>query len=238
MSDYKFLSEFSTQPAKPPENVLTPLSGSYEDAAVRTPPAPVATPSVTTKQPVETYSKPDVIEEEPEAPKAEPETIVIEPEVNKVTADKQQTQKFSYGVVGDVPPGFKAAASCCNCKHSNFDVCSAFNFPINFNYTCDSFEIIKVETEVFSNVIEEPKVEAPPEPELTSLEKAVQDYDSVLSTFADGDVAHEALNKVVERFTNRSEYADAFLKLRYRRFYEDKHGNLQDAFVSPETTED
>lgn len=253
MSDITFLRDFSAQPAKPVDNQLTRLSGSFDDANARpskntpmAPPAPsMVNNRISSPTPTQKYTNP-VTEEAPPVVVATPEPEpVVTPEVKQVKEvfskvesvapqEEKKVQRFGYGVVGDVPPGFKAAASCCNCKHSNFEVCSAFNFPITFNYTCDSFEIIKVEKpETYSKpaeVVKEPE----PQPELSPIDKAVTDYDSVLSLFADGDIASSALSKVVERFSNRSEYADAFLRLKYRRFYEDRHGSLEGAFLTPE----
>ena len=244
MSDINFLRDFSAQPAKPVEDQLTKLSGSFSDSNV--------SGRSTTQMPAPSKELPKRlvsngttqrftntnVEAAPVQPKAEvsvePPQPVVTPKqdtVNQVTAN-QVTQKFSYGVVGDVPPGFKAAVACANCKYQGFDRCTKYNFPLSFNYSCDSFEVIKVETEEEdSSQVEMYTKEPPREEQLTPLDKAVLDYDAVLTTFADGDIASAALNKVIERFTNRSEYADAFLKLRYRRFYEDKHGNLEGAYL-------
>jgi hypothetical protein len=197
---------------------------------------------ISSPTPTQKYTNP-VAEEAPPVVVAVPEPAVI-PEVKEVFSkvepvapqEDKKVQRFGYGVVGDVPPGFKAAASCMNCKYANYDVCTLCNFPIALNYTCDDFEVIKVEKpEVYSKPAEEVKEPEPePQPELSPIDKAVAEYEQVLSMFADGDVASSALDKVVERFSNRSEYADAFLRLKYRRFYEDRHGSLEGAFLTPE----
>jgi hypothetical protein len=178
----------------------------------------------------------DIKESEPAATE---ELKEAEPEVPNVTPNQVGTQKFGYmyGVVGEVPKGYKAAAACCNCKYSD-GYCTKYNFPIAGNYSCDDFEVIPV-PEMYSNKmvdLEEPAsativTDKMTEVDLSPLDQALVLYESVLSTLADGDLAGDVLNKVVERFSNRSEYADAFLRLKYRRAYEDKHGSLEGAFL-------
>lgn len=246
MSDITFLRDFSAQSAKPIGNQLTRLSGSFDDANARpskttpmAPPAPsMVTNRISSPTPTERYTNPPMEESVEQVVVPEPTVVVETKEVfSKVEPvapqEEKKVQRFGYGVVGDVPPGYKAAASCMNCKHSNYDTCTLCNFPIALNYSCDDFEVIEVhKPETYSK----PAANSVPEPEVTlsSLDKAVSDYEQVLSLFADGDVASSALDKVVERFSNRSEYADAFLRLKYRRIYEDKHGSLEGAFLTLE----
>lgn len=258
MSDTTFLRDFSAQPAKPVTNQLSPLSGSYSDADARpaarsavsstpterysnatlTAPAPPVEKPASVSQPSSTV--PPATDSAVDKTAKEDVPLTRSPEVT-VVAEKpkevKRTEKFTYGVVGSVPPGYKAAVACVNCKH--FDswngICQCCNFPCASNYSCDKFELIGApnteegdETEKYSQSA------TVKEPQLSLLDQAVVDYEVVLSSLADGDVASVALNKVVERFSKRSDYADAFLKLKYRRLYEDKHGNLEGAFVTAE----
>lgn len=254
MSDLAFLREFSSQPAKPVTTSLSSLSGSYQDAEPRPTSAPVATPqrenpvissrltSSTTERfsnpPASTAVEPTPTEES--TVKEAPKESMEEPKTKSTSA-----QKFSYmyGVVGEVPKGYKAAAACYNCKHreSIADICMKYNFPVASNYGCESFEVIPP-PEMYSNQVAEPEP-APEqsvnsntatEVELSPLDQALVTYESVLSTLADQEIAGSVLNRVTERFSNRSDYADAYLKLKYRRAYEDKHGSLEGAFLTNE----
>lgn len=251
MSDTTFLRDFSALPAKPVTDQLTRLSGSYADTDARpsrTMPLPVSnrTSAVVSSTPTQKYS--NAVSEAPPAPKVEEVPAPPEPEVvvskepepvetkEVVVEEPKKVEKFTYGVVGAVPPGYKAAESCTNCKYYGiaWSVCQKCNFPCAPNYTCSDFELVgqpemEEDTEKYSKAVSDQK-----ELELSPIDKAVVDYESVLSLLVDGDVASVALNKVVERFSNRSDYADAFLKLKYRRLYEDKHGNLEGAFLPAE----
>jgi hypothetical protein len=249
MSDITFLRDFSAQPAKPVKQDLATLSASYAYSDAKSSgstPLPVQARSysnVKSPAPAQKYSNVSVDDKQVEVDSAV-DTIAEEssPEVKEETTDIKEEpvksiEKFAHGVVGDVPPGYKAAQACCNCNYqsvANF-TCTKHNFPVTYNYTCDDFKMLGSDTEKYSNQLVETVQEVNhDELELSPLDKVVADYEVVLSTFADGELASLALDKVVNRFSNRSDYADAFLRLKYRRFYEDKHGSLEGAFVNPQ----
>lgn len=82
-------------------------------------------------------------------------------------------------------------------------------------------------------VLSEPE----PAPEAdTKLQKLYEEYSDVVSTFSDGELAGEVMELTSTRFSKRSMYSDAFLKMQYEKRYSAKYESLESAY-SQEVTE-
>jgi hypothetical protein len=213
------LQELSTAKVKPPKDVISKLgvanSANYAVNGYTSPP-PL----------VQKFS--NVAEES-----TEPNAAMVQPEPTQETTvvpaapQPKTTEKFGYNLVGAIPSGYGPANACGNCVHDDYGSCKLHAFPNHYHYTCGDFEIKPVKNNY--ELFEKPKEAKPLEGD--TLSKAAEDYEPILEKFSDGDLASEVLDVVVQRFSARSAYADEFLKLRYRRAYQSKHGNLDNAFL-------
>lgn len=242
MSDLDFLREFNSNSVKPTINPLSNLSGSYKDTDIDSVNISKKDNSVnsTKTESVITESYSNISTDN------DIKDVLVKKAKNNKDKTESQTdsvnppQKFSYmhGVVGEVPKGYKAGRVCYNCKNreSVADVCMVYNFPIAANYGCDDFELIEYSFETYTNKGVESNTETSivAASNLEDLDQAVVMYEPILQVLSDQELAGIALNKVTERFSSRSDYADAYLRLKYRRAYESKHGNLEGAFLIKE----
>jgi hypothetical protein len=221
-NELNVLRELSTTNVKPPKDVISNLgvaNSTNYDTRRATTLAPAQTQKFSNVEP----------ESQPPAPTTE---VKSQPKVT-VTTPAKEVEKFGYNLVGAIPNGYGPAQACGNCAYDDYGGCKLHSFPNHHLYSCGDFELKPVKT---TEYFEKPKEAQSLEPLETgskdsSISKAAEAYEPILEKFSDGDLASEALDVVVQRFSTRSAYADEFLKLRYRRAYESKHGNLDNAFL-------